>query len=73
MLQEDYAGALSYVEKEGLKEKDAQVQQALLFNEIVIYEEANGLYICKRKMQEYLELYPADKEAVRENYFLQTR
>lgn len=72
MLQEDYAGALSYVEK-GLKEKDAQVQQALLFNEIVIYEKQMDFTSAKEKMQEYLELYPADKEAVRENYFLQTR
>lgn len=72
MLQEDYTKALSYVEK-GLKEKDTQVQQALLFNEIVIYEKQKDFASAKAKMQEYLELYPADKAAVRENYFLQTR
>ena len=70
--QEDYTGALSYVEK-GLKEKDKEVQQALLFNEIVIYEKQKDFATAKTKMQEYLKQYPADEEAVRENYFLQTR
>lgn len=72
MEQGDYPGALSYVEK-GLKEKNTEVQQALLFNEIVIYEKQKDFASAKAKMQEYLELYPADEEAVRENYFLQTR
>ena len=44
-----------------------------MFNEIVIYEKQMDFTSAKEKMQEYLELYPADKEAVRENYFLQTR
>ena len=70
--QEDYASALSFVEK-GLEEKDKEVQQALLFNEIVIYEKQKDFATAKTKMQEYLKQYPADEEAVRENYFLQTR
>lgn len=72
MEQEEYEKALEYIQ-DGLKNKDGEVNQALLFNEIVIYEKSMDFVSAKEKMQQYLELYPADDTAVKENYFLQTR
>ena len=69
---QDYDSALDYIEK-GLEENDDRTRQALLFNEIVFYEKKADFASAKQKMSEYLELYPADENAVRENYFLQTR
>ena len=72
MELEDYEKALEYIQK-GLKVNDKEVNQALLFNEIVIYEKNQDFASAKEKMQQYLTLYPADDTAVKENYFLQTR
>lgn len=69
---QDYDSALEYIAK-GLEEKDGRTEQALLFNEIVLYEKKSDYDSAKQKMSEYLEMYPADESAVRENYFLQTR
>lgn len=70
--EEDYESALSYVQ-EGLKEEDSDEQPALLFNEIIIYEKMADYDSAKEKINEYLELYPGDINAVRENYLLETR
>ena len=56
-----------------LEVKDREVNQALLFNEIVVYERSRDFASAKEKMQQYLAQYPADAAAVKENYFLQTR
>lgn len=72
MELEDYEKALEYIQK-GLEIKDGEVNQALLFNEIVVYERNRDFVSAKEKMQQYLALYPADDAAVKENYFLQTR
>lgn len=72
MEQEDYEKALEYIQK-GLEVKDREVNQALLFNEIVVYERSRDFASAKEKMQQYLAQYPADAAAVKENYFLQTR
>ena len=72
MELEDYEKALEYIQK-GLEIKDGEVNQALLFNEIVVYERSRDFVSAKEKMQQYLALYPADDAAVKENYFLQTR
>ena len=64
--------ALEYIQK-GLEVKDREVNQALLFNEIVVYERSRDFASAKEKMQQYLAQYPADAAAVKENYFLQTR
>lgn len=72
MEQEDYEKALEYIQK-GLEVKDGEVDRALLFNEIVVYERSRDFASAKEKMQQYLTLYPADDAAVKENYFLQTR
>lgn len=70
--QGDYTKALSYIEK-GLKTKDLEMKQVLLFNQIVFFEESMDFVSAKEKVSEYLERYPQDKDALREYYFLQTR
>lgn len=72
MEKEDYKKALEYIQK-GLEIKDGEANQALLFNEIVVYERSKDFASAKEKMRQYLTLYPADDAAVKENYFLQTR
>ena len=68
----DYEKALSYVEK-GLKQDDWEMNQILLFNQIVFYEKSMNYGSAKEKVTAYLEMYPGDKDAVREGYFLETR
>lgn len=70
--RQDYDQALSYIRK-GIEENDDGTMQALLFNEIIYYEKKSDFVSAKEKMSQYLEQYPADQYAVRENYFLQTR
>ncbi len=57
----------------GLEEADEEEQQGLLYNEIAVYEYQRDFETAKTKMAEYLERYPDDQEAVRENQFLSTR
>ncbi len=68
----DYEKALSYIEK-GLKQNDWEMNQVLLFNQIVFYEKSMDYGSAKEKVTAYLEMYPGDKDAVREGYFLETR
>ena len=70
--EEDYETALSYIQ-EGLDQGDQEEQQALLFNQIIVYEKMTDYDTAREKVSEYLKLYPADENAIRENYFLETR
>ena len=70
--EEDYETALSYIQ-EGLDQAAQEEQQSLLFNQIIIYEKMTDYDSAREKLSEYLELYPADENAIRENYFLETR
>ena len=70
--EEDYETALSYIQ-EGLDQAAQEEQQSLLFNQIIIYEKMTDYDSAREKLREYLELYPADENAIRENYFLETR
>ena len=70
--EEDYEAALSYIQ-EGLGHADPEEEQALLFNQIVVYEKKTDYDSAREKVGEYLELYPADENAIRESYFLETR
>ena len=72
VLEEDYDSALSYIQK-GLEQDDQDENQALLFNQIVVYERMADYDTAKEKISQYLEQYPADEDAIRENYFLETR
>ena len=68
----DYEGALQAF-RGGMAAPDNDILQALRFNEIVTYEFLGDFKKAAVLMDGYLQLYPDDKEARRENYFLQTR
>ncbi len=68
----NYDGALTYI-AQGLAEAEAEDLQGLLYNEIVAYEYKKEFETAKQKMAAYLEKYPNDAEALRENEFLSTR
>ncbi len=68
----NYDSALSNVKK-GLECNDEEENENLLYNEIVIYEYKLDFDTAKGKMQEFLERYPGNEDAVRENKFLQSR
>lgn len=70
--EENYDGALEQIQK-GLAEQDEEENQSLLYNEIVAYEYKKDFATAKIKMQEFLEKYPEDQQALRENEFLETR
>lgn len=70
--EEDYKSALSYLQK-GLEIDDSEVNQVLLFNEIVVYERLTDIETAKKRLNLYLKKYPADEKALREKTFLQTR
>ena len=56
----DYDSALSDIES-GIHVAGAEDMQSLLFNEIVVYEKKLDFQTALQKAQEYLELYPEDK------------
>ena len=68
----DYAGALDAFSK-GIDAGDPGMDQSLRFNQITAYEYLGDFARAKTLMQDYLEAYPADEEAIRENQFLATR
>lgn len=57
----------------GLSLEGTDTRQELLFNRIVAYENMGDFNSAKAMMSEYLVDYPNDKEAIKENNFLQTR
>ena len=72
IFEKNYDNALNNIKK-GLECEDAAETQSLLFNEIVVYEYMLDFETAKSKMAEYLEKYPDDMTAVRENEFLKSR
>ncbi len=72
LADKNYDAALVNI-RNGLEEEDPEVRESLLFNEIVAYEYKLDFKTAKAKMQSFLEEYPENKEAVRENIFLQSR
>ena len=68
----NYDSALENISK-GLDENDEEERRSLLYNEIVAYEYKKDFVTAKSKITAYLELYPDDAEALRENEFLSTR
>ena len=67
-----YDSALENI-AQGLKENSKEDEQGLLYNEIVAYEYKRDFATAKEKMKIYLEQYPEDEAALRENEFLSTR
>lgn len=68
----NYDAALENIQK-GLAENNSDETRGLLYNEIVAYEYKRDFATAKEKMKAFLELYPDDTEALRENEFLSTR
>lgn len=57
----------------GLELQDKDMQQSLMFNQIVAYEYLGHFASAENLMQDYLRQYPGDEEALREEIFLSTR
>lgn len=72
IYEENYDAALENIQK-GLAENNEDERRGLLYNEIVAYEYKKDFVTAKEKMNAFLELYPDDAEALRENEFLSTR
>lgn len=72
MAAGDYDNALQSFEK-GLAVEGNAIVQTLKFNEIVAYEYKKDFKKAAVLMKSYLELYPDDGAAIRENNFLKTR
>ena len=70
--EKDYEGALAAFEN-GLAAENPSCRQSLMYNQIITYEFLNDYAKAAELMGVYLELYPGDETAVRENIFLSTR
>lgn len=70
--EKEYDKAFSQIEA-GLQAEDETYYQELSRVQIVLYEKEGEWDKAKTAMASYLENYPNDKEASRENTFLQTR
>lgn len=68
----DYNKALEYVQS-GIAFDDVSTIQMLKKNEIVIYEYMSEYDKAEEALQNYLKIYPDDKEAAREAEFVSTR
>ena len=65
-------GALENV-RAGLSCGDNTAREMLLFNEVIIYERLLDFDTARQKMTEFLQIYPENRDAQRENLFLQNR
>ena len=72
MHQEKYGEALEAFES-GIALGASDYLQELKFNTIVAYEYSGDFAQAKKRMQEYLQVYPDDARAKKENEFLKTR
>ena len=72
MNQKDYEGALGIIET-GLNLGGSEGKRGMMFNRIVAYENLYDFSAAKEAAKEYLELYPDDQDALRENIFLSSR
>ncbi|HAL31683.1 MAG TPA: hypothetical protein DCP46_01850 [Lachnospiraceae bacterium] len=72
MNLEDYPAALDAFSK-GLETGDPAMDQSLRFNQVAAYEYMGDFTKARNLMEDYMEKYPDDQEAQRENEFLSTR
>ena len=70
--QGDYEGAIQSFQS-GLDIGNSTCEQALRLNQITAYESMGNFTAAKSLMNEYLQNYPNDEVAQRENIFLSTR
>ena len=59
--------------QQGMMLQDNSMYQSLAYNEIVAYEYLGQFRKAAVLMENYLQKYPTDEEAIRENTFLSTR
>lgn len=69
LAEGQYEEALSYI-REGLQCNDEEMNESLLFNQIVIYERALDFDMAREKTEEFLKEYPSDTEMKAEYKFL---
>lgn len=69
---EDYESALSALQS-GLALEDTALRQTLSFNQIVVNERQGNFKQAAQLMSKYVQDYPDDEGAVRENEFLRSR
>ncbi len=72
LTEGNYESALEHIEK-GLSYDDENVNQGLLFNEIVVYENQHDWTTARAKAVSYIAKYPTDEAGLREYEFLKTR
>ena len=72
MQEGKYDAALVNLEQ-GIATATTEEMQSILFNQIVIYEKKLDFVSAKEKAQEYLDMFPEDREASRELTFLKSR
>lgn len=72
MRQERYQEAADYFES-GINCGENPYMQTLMYNRIVAYEYLSDFATAKNLMAEYIQKYPGDEAALRENIFLSTR
>lgn len=68
----DYEAAIDTIEN-GLSSGNGESMQGLMFNRVVAYEKIYDFSSAKQYIQEYLNAYPDDEVALREEVFLRTR
>jgi tetratricopeptide (TPR) repeat protein len=64
--------ALEYIES-GLASSDTTMREALLYNEIVIYEKKGDFETAQSKMASFLEEYPSNETAQHESTYIDSR
>ncbi len=72
IAEKNYDSALENIAS-GMPSATTEEMQSLLFNEIVVYERKLDFATAQQKAQEYLEMFPDDKAALKEFDFLKTR
>lgn len=72
LLNGNYAYALEYFSA-ALALENVSERQTILKDMVIAYERQGDFSSAKSTLQEYLELYPEDENALREMTFLQTR
>ncbi len=68
----DYEGALEVIET-GLDLGGGEGAGGMMFDRVVAYERLYDFESAKRSIEEYLQIYPDDTTALRENVFLSSR
>lgn len=68
----NYEAALESIQN-GMQAGDSRYMKSLSYNEIVVYEYLGEFQKAEALMRNYLENYPSDEKAQREQIFLETR